>query len=100
MPATLITRWRSISPTGTGVELVVWRLPEPLPPTTHGYKYRLVYVVDGKRVMGFDNERGKGDHCQIGNRELPYRFTTVDRLIDDFFREVERWDQQKRQDDD
>jgi hypothetical protein len=37
---------------------------------------------------------GTGDHCHIGDHERPYPFTTVDRLIDDFFREVDRWDRQ------
>jgi len=37
MKAELITRFRDISPTGDGIELVVWRVPEPVPPTTHGY---------------------------------------------------------------
>ncbi len=40
--------------------MVVWRLPEPALPCAHPFKYRLVYVVEGERVIGFDNERGKG----------------------------------------
>jgi len=54
-------------------------------------QYRLVFVVDGQRVIGFDNERGKGDHCRIGGEERPYTVTGVDRLIEDFMKEVERW---------
>ncbi len=50
-----------------------------------------VYVVDGERIIGFDNERGKGDHKHVGACELPYQFVGVDRLIDDFQAEVERW---------
>lgn len=73
------------------VEMVVWRVPTPVPPSGHAYKYRLVYVVDGERVVGFDNERGKGDHCHIGSSERPYRFRAVDRLVDDFLLEVEKW---------
>jgi hypothetical protein len=69
MKAKLITRFRNISGQGTGVEMVVWHLPAPVPPSPHSYKYRLVYVVAGKRVIGFDNERGKGDHVHRGDRE-------------------------------
>jgi hypothetical protein len=47
-----------------------------------------VYAVNGTRVVGFDNERGKGDHCHLDGRELPYVFSTVDRLIDDFIAAV------------
>ena len=73
------------------IELVVWRLSEPVPPCGHPFKYRLVYVVDGQRVIGFDNERGKGDHCHLDGAQRPYTFLDVDRLIEDFIAEVERW---------
>lgn len=91
MKAVLITRFRDISAAGDGIEMVVWRVSEPVPPTSHGYKYRLVYVVGGKRVIGFDNERGKGDHCHVGGEEYVYRFVDIDRLIDDFITEVDKW---------
>ena len=52
--------------------MVAWRLPEPAPPCSHPFKYRLVYVVEGERVIGFDNERGKGDHSHIEGEERPY----------------------------
>ena len=73
------------------VEMVVWRLPHPVPPSPHAFKYRLAYVVDGERVVGFDNERGKGDHMHIGADEFAYQFVDVDRPIDDFQLEVEKW---------
>jgi hypothetical protein len=58
-------------------------VPAPVPPTEHGYKYSAVYGVDGVRVVGFDNERGKGDHCHIEGVEMPYPFKGVDQLIED-----------------
>jgi len=91
MKAVLITRFRDISTDNDGIEMVVWRVPAPVPPTSHGYKYRLVYVVGGKRVIGFDNERGKGDHCHIDDEERAYRFINIDRLIEDFIAEVDKW---------
>ncbi len=91
MKAALITRFRNAFADGSLVEAVVWRVPVPVGPSQHAYKYRLSYVVDDQRVVGFDNERGKGDHCHIGSAERPYRFVSVDRLIDDFLLEVERW---------
>ena len=91
MKAKLITRFRDVADDGSQIEMVVWHVPAPVPPSGHRYKYRLVYVVAGQRVIGFDNERGKGDHRHIGTAELPYIFQGVDRLIDDFIEEVERW---------
>ena len=39
--------------------------------------------------MGFENERGKGDHCHMDGKELPYTFTSVDQLLEDFIVAVE-----------
>ena len=59
-------------------------------PCRHPYKYRLVFVVKGPRIVGFDNERGKGDHSHLAGIERPSSFTDVDQLITDFIVEVER----------
>lgn len=89
MKAELITRFKSVAEDGGVRELVVWRVPRPVPPTHHGYKYRAVCAVDGVRGVGFDNERGRGDHCHLHGRELRYIFTTVDALADDFIAAVD-----------
>jgi hypothetical protein len=88
MPAQLITRFKDITAEGAILELVIWKVPEPVPPIDHGYKYRAVYVVDGIRIVGFDNERGKGDHCHLDGKEVPYTFQGVDQLIEDFIAAV------------
>ena len=69
-------------------QLVVWRVPTPVPPTEHGFKYRAVYAKDGVRIVGFDNERGKGDHCHLDGQEMPYTFTGVGPLVEDFIAAV------------
>ena len=91
MKAELITRFRDIAEDGSGVEMVVWRVPDPVPPSGHRFKYRLVYLEAGRRVVGFYNERGKGDHKHVGEQEQPYTFVDVERLIDDFILEVAQW---------
>lgn len=40
--------------------------------------------------MGYDNERGKGDHKHLGSNEVPYRFVSVEKLVADFLADVER----------
>ena len=89
MAALLITSIKNINPDGSILEVVIWKVPKPVPPTEHGFKYRAVYVVDGVRIVGFDNERGKGDHCHIDGIELAYVFTGVDQLLEDFIAAVE-----------
>lgn len=73
---------------GAIVEMVIWKLPEPVPASAHFYKYRLFFGRNGRRLVGFDNERGKGDHCHLDGREVPYHFTDVDQLVTDFLAEV------------
>jgi hypothetical protein len=40
----------------------------------------------GNTLVRYDNETGKGDHRHVGpdESEVPYAFTTVERLIADF----------------
>lgn len=40
--------------------------------------------------MGYDNERGKGDHKHVDGREVTVRFIDIDTLVRDFLRDVER----------
>ena len=68
--------------------MVIWELDYPLTGSLHNYKYRLYYGKSGNRIVGYDNERGKGDHCHLDGMEQAYEFTTVDRLMDDFLNEV------------
>jgi hypothetical protein len=86
--AQLILKTRTTHKGGI-VEMVVWQVPAPVPPSEYGFKYRLVYVRRAERVVGYDNERGKGDHKHLGQREMKYRFTSIDRLIADFLADVE-----------
>lgn len=72
------------------VQITVWQLPSPVPPSEHAFKYRLVYVVDGVRLVGYDNERGKGDHKHVGEAEHPYAFTDVATLVADLWEDVKR----------
>lgn len=88
MRAQLITRFKNITPEGGVIELVIWKVPAPVPPTEHGYKYRAVYARNGARIVGFDNERGKGDHCHLDGQELPYTFVSVEQLVEDFIASV------------
>jgi hypothetical protein len=88
MPAELITRFKNITSDGGVIELTVWRVPSPVPPTEHGFKYRAVYAQGGVRIVGFDNEQGKGDRCHLDGQELPYTFTGVDQLVEDFIAAV------------
>ena len=73
------------------VEMIVWALSSPLSGSKHGFKYWLAFIVDGNCVLRYDNETGKGDHKHIGGHEMPYKFTSSETLIIDFWNDVENW---------
>ena len=89
MKAELITQFRSDTDDGI-IQITVWRVQNPVPPSAHHFKYSLVYVKNGVRVVGFDNERCKGDHCHLDGKEHPYEFVSLERLAEDFAAEVEK----------
>ena len=44
-----------------------------------------------ERAFQYDNESGKGDHRYLGAVETPYHFTTPERLLADFWYDVDHW---------
>ncbi len=73
---------------GTIVDIKIWQLPGVTNERPHGLKYSLFYGRPGQRIVGYDNEAGKGDHRHYGEHELPYVFVTMERLLQDFFADV------------
>ncbi|HLY44426.1 MAG TPA: DUF6516 family protein [Stellaceae bacterium] len=73
---------------GAIVEMVLWRVPSPVPPSAHDLKYSLFYGRPGVREVGYDNERGKGDHRHLQGVEAPYTFSSVEQLMVDFWSDV------------
>jgi hypothetical protein len=88
MKATPIARSKEVRDDGAIIEIVIWELPEPLPPCQHRYKYRLFYGLPGQDRVRYDNERGKGHHRHIAGLEAAYDFVSIERLLDDFERDV------------
>jgi hypothetical protein len=91
MPARLLLRERRVVGEGRFAEVVIWELAGAVSGSSHEFKYRLAFVVDGVCVIRFDNEAGKGDHKHIGEEQAPYTFTSLAQLIHDFWAVVEAW---------
>ncbi|MBI5099975.1 MAG: hypothetical protein HZB30_12150 [Nitrospirae bacterium] len=87
MKAELLHHTKKVNPDGDIIEIKIWKVPVS-DDKPFGVKYSLVFVRDGKRVICYDNAEGKGDHKHIGDRELPYNFTTVKKLFNDFYRDL------------
>jgi len=90
MKSTLIRHDKVTDELGNTIEIKLWKVPQT-PDKPKGYKYSLVYIVEGKRVIGYDNSERKGDHRHSGSREEPYSFTTLRQLADDFLADVEEF---------
>jgi len=73
---------------GAIVEMKLWRVPAPVAPSAHALKYSLFYGRPGAREVGYDNERGKGDHRHFRGAQAVYRFKTVEQLMADFWSDV------------
>ena len=91
MKAVLLVRNRIIYSERSFAELILWQVPTPVESSTHSFKYRLSYIVDGICVVRYDNERKKGDHRHFGDRESAYNFDSPEQLVADFQRDIERW---------
>lgn len=69
------------------IETKIWSVPKS-PAKPHGYKYSLVYIRHGRRVVGYDNAEGKGDHRHYDDQAMPYKFQGIDKLFEDFYKDL------------
>jgi hypothetical protein len=91
MKAELIIDQRIVLRPDIFQEVVIWRVPAKLPGSGHNYKYRLALIYEGRCVLRYDNEAGKGDHRHIGDKEEPYAFTSIEQLLADFDQSTEEY---------
>lgn len=90
MKAELLMRERLILSRRAFVDIVVWKVPKPLPESRHSFKYRLAYIANQRCVLRFDNEAGKGDHRHWDEIETPYVFSSIEKLQADFWAAVNK----------
>jgi Family of unknown function (DUF6516) len=88
MKAVLAFHDKQVLPDGAIVEMRIWQVATPVLGSAHKLKYSLYYGLAGRRLVGYDNERGKGDHRHFEGRQQRYAFTTSERLIADFLTDV------------
>ena len=88
--AILIHHEKLVFPDGAILESKIWKIPESSSERPHGLKYGLVYIIKGVRIIGYDNERGKGDHRHYRDHEEAYIFQSVEQLMKDFLADIKR----------
>jgi Family of unknown function (DUF6516) len=88
MKAVLAFHDKQVLPDGSIVEMKIWQVTTPVRGSAHRLKYSLYYGVGGTRLVGYDNEYGKGDHRHFQGRQERYLFKTAEQLIEDFLADV------------
>lgn len=73
------------------IDVIVWRLPEPMSGSTHSLTCRHAQTLASECVLRYDSEAGAGDHRHDGTKAMPCLFASVDRLLDDFLADVGGW---------
>jgi hypothetical protein len=94
MKAQLLLKQRFVMSEIAFAEIVIWQLQAPLEGSTHDFKYRLAYIVNNRCVLRYDNEAGKGNHVHSNEQEISYNFVSTEELIDDFFAQIKRMENQ------
>jgi hypothetical protein len=89
--ARLIADVKSVDSDGSIIQYRVWKLPAANEERPHDYKYSFYFGRDRVRLTAYDNERGKGDHRHVLDKEEPYRFKSIEMLIADFFRDIDKY---------
>jgi hypothetical protein len=88
--ASLIENRKSVLETGAIIQIRIWRLPHVTAGRPHRLKYSLFYGRPGERIIGYDNEAGKGDHRHYRDREEPYAFVSLEQLVADIETDVRK----------
>jgi len=87
--AEVLLREKGTDEQGNLYELVVLRIPAT---SRHpeGVRYRLAFILAGadRPTVLYDNHHPKGHHRHIEGREEQYGFRDVDRLVQDFLKDI------------
>ncbi|MCX5807039.1 MAG: DUF6516 family protein [Proteobacteria bacterium] len=78
--ARLIYHVKQYNANGSIEEIKIWQLPRTKD-KPYGLKYSFVYIVNGERVVGYDNYEGK---------ESQYTFKNLKKLWNDFKKDIQR----------
>lgn len=86
---------KEIAANGEIIEIHVFEVPKS-ERQPEGVSYRMVFIRDGKRIVGYDNFeghvlKGSSHHKHIGERILPYEYVDCWKAIGDFYADVEKW---------
>jgi hypothetical protein len=87
MKAELVYHEKKYFEDGSFQEIKIWQvsISEDKP---RGLKYSFAYIVNGERVVGYDNHERKGDHRHCKGKESPYKFEGLQKMWQDFLNDI------------
>jgi Family of unknown function (DUF6516) len=88
--ASLLDDRKFVLDSGEIIQIRIWRLPHATQERRHGLKYSLFFGRPGERIIGYDNEAGKGDHRHYRGKEERYVFVSLERLVADFEADIRK----------
>ncbi len=89
MAASLVFHEKIIQGDGSIVEMKIWRVSKTAK-YPEGYRYSLFLVKEGKVLVGYDNHHPKGHHRHHGDKQEPYLFMNIEKLVHDFSEDRKR----------
>lgn len=90
MPALLLENWKITLDNGAIVQIRIWQLEGAnRGKATRAEVFALLWPVAGADHR-LRQRSGQGDHRHYRDREETYRFSTFERLLSDFWRDVTR----------
>ena len=87
MSTQLIFHEKKITKEADIIEIKIWRVPKTSE-FPEGIKYSLIFIHGFTRVLGYDNEHGKGHHKHVYDIESKIHFKNWRDLIKRFRNEV------------
>ena len=90
MKAKLVYHIKEYLTDGSIQEIKIWKVPSNKE-NPSGIKYSFAYIINNKRVVGYDKAEGKGDHRHYRKSEFPYEFKNIGKLWEDFLKDIERF---------
>ncbi len=89
MKSSLLYSDKRITPENDIIEIKIWKVLKN-ENFKEEIKYSLVYIHKSKRILGYDNERGKEHHEHRYDKEKKIKFTTWNDLLIKFKNEINK----------
>ena len=68
-------------------EVNAWKVPKSRV-CPEGISYRMAFIRDGKKILGYDNNTHEGHHKHVLSKKSKIVFTSLEKLFAQFMKEI------------